>query len=65
MVVGGGTRALPDDVRVNLTLLDGRCFGNGVVHVHYRHGSVTRRQKGSGDGKSKASTSRAPRAKDE
>ena len=34
--VGGGTRALPDNVRVNLTLLDERRFGNGVVHVHYR-----------------------------
>jgi dihydrofolate reductase len=35
-VVGGGTRALPDDVRVELALLDERHFGNGVVHLHYR-----------------------------
>ena len=36
IVVGGGTRALPDDVRVELTLVDERRFGNGVVHLHYR-----------------------------
>ena len=36
VVVGGGTRSLPDDVRVNLELLDERRFGNGVVHLHYR-----------------------------
>jgi dihydrofolate reductase len=36
IVVGGGTPALPDNVRVQLELLDQRRFGNGVVHVHYR-----------------------------
>ena len=36
VVVGGGTRALPDDVRLRLELLDERRFGNGVVHLHYR-----------------------------
>ncbi len=36
VVVGGGTRALPDHVRVGLELLDERRFGNGVVHLHYR-----------------------------
>jgi dihydrofolate reductase len=36
IVVGGGTRALPDDVRLPLELLDERCFGNGVVHLRYR-----------------------------
>jgi dihydrofolate reductase len=36
VVVGGGTRALPDDVRLQLELLDERRFGNGMVHVHYR-----------------------------
>ncbi len=36
IVVGGGKRALPDDVRWKLELLDERRFGNGVVHVHYR-----------------------------
>jgi dihydrofolate reductase len=35
IVVGGGTRALPDDVRVRLELLDERRFGNGTVHLHY------------------------------
>ena len=39
IVVGGGTRALPDDVRVKLELLDERRFGNGVVHLHYRAGA--------------------------
>jgi dihydrofolate reductase len=36
IVVGGGTRALPDGVRLGLELLDERRFGNGVVHLHYR-----------------------------
>jgi dihydrofolate reductase len=35
-VVGGGKRALPDDVRWRLELLDERRFGSGVVHLHYR-----------------------------
>ena len=34
-VVGGGTRALPDDVRLKLELLDERRFDNGTVHLHY------------------------------
>jgi dihydrofolate reductase len=36
VIVGGGTPALPDDVRVQLELLDERRFSNGVVHLHYR-----------------------------
>ena len=36
IVVGGGKRALPDGVRVELELLDERRFGNGMVHLHYR-----------------------------
>jgi riboflavin biosynthesis pyrimidine reductase len=36
VVVGGGKQSLPDDVRVQLELLDERRFGNGVVHLHYR-----------------------------
>ncbi len=36
VVVGGGNRALPDDVRVNLELMDERRFQSGVVHLHYR-----------------------------
>jgi dihydrofolate reductase len=36
MLVGGGTRALPDGFRSALVLLDQRRFGNGVVHLHYR-----------------------------
>ena len=35
VVVGGGTRSLPDDVRLQLELLDERRFGNGVVHLRY------------------------------
>ena len=38
VVVGGGNRALPDDVRMKLELMDERRFGNGVVHLHYRVG---------------------------
>ena len=36
IAVGGGTRALPENVRVKLELLDERRFGNGVVQLHYR-----------------------------
>ena len=36
IIVGGGKRALPDDVRVPLALLDERRLPNGVVHLHYR-----------------------------
>ena len=36
IVVGGGKRALPDNVRTRLELLDERRFGNGVVHVRHR-----------------------------
>lgn len=35
VVAGGGTRFLPDDVRVDLELVDER-FGNGTVHLRYR-----------------------------
>ena len=35
VVVGGGTRALPDDVRLKLELLDVRRFDSGVVHLPY------------------------------
>lgn len=36
IVVGGGTQALPDHVRLKLELLDERRFAGGVVHLHYR-----------------------------
>jgi dihydrofolate reductase len=36
IVVGGGTRSLPDQVRLGLELLDERRFGNGMVHLRYR-----------------------------
>jgi dihydrofolate reductase len=36
IVVGGGKRSLPDDVRLELELLDERRFGNGMVHLRYR-----------------------------
>jgi dihydrofolate reductase len=36
VVVGGGTRALPDGVRLDLDLVDERRFGSGVVHLRYR-----------------------------
>jgi dihydrofolate reductase len=36
VVVGGGKRFLPDDVRLRLELLDERRFGNGTVHLDYR-----------------------------
>jgi dihydrofolate reductase len=36
IVVGGGTRSLPDGVRWELELLDERRFANGVVYLRYR-----------------------------
>jgi dihydrofolate reductase len=36
VVVGGGKKALPDNVSAQLELLDERRFGGGVVHLHYR-----------------------------
>jgi dihydrofolate reductase len=35
VVVGGGTRFLPDDLRLDLDLVNQHRFGNGVVYVHY------------------------------
>jgi dihydrofolate reductase len=35
IVIGGGTRALPADVRLELELLDQRRLRNGMVHLHY------------------------------
>jgi dihydrofolate reductase len=35
ILVGGGKRALPDQVHARLRLLDERRFRNGVVHLHY------------------------------
>jgi dihydrofolate reductase len=35
VVVGGGKRSLPADVRTNLELLDVRRFRNGTVYLHY------------------------------
>jgi len=36
VVVGGGIRFFPDDVRLTLELLDERRFGNGTLHLRYR-----------------------------
>jgi dihydrofolate reductase len=35
IVVGGGKQSLPDNVRLELELLDERRFGNGVVYLRY------------------------------
>jgi dihydrofolate reductase len=36
IVIGGGKPSLPENVRLQLELLDERRFKNGVVHLHYR-----------------------------
>jgi dihydrofolate reductase len=36
IIVGGGTRALPDRVRLDLELADERRFANGMAYVHHR-----------------------------
>jgi riboflavin biosynthesis pyrimidine reductase len=35
VVVGGGTRSFPDNVRLDLELVDERRFGNGMVFLRY------------------------------
>jgi dihydrofolate reductase len=35
VIVGGGKRALPNGVRVDLQLIDEHRFANGTVHLHY------------------------------
>jgi len=36
VVVGGGRPSFPDNLRLELELLDERRFASGVVHLHYR-----------------------------
>jgi dihydrofolate reductase len=36
IIVGGGKRSLPDDVRLELELLAERRFDSGMVHLRYR-----------------------------
>ena len=36
VLVGGGKRAFPGDVRLKLELLGERRFGNGMVYLAYR-----------------------------
>jgi len=36
ILVGGGTRSLPDHVRLEVELLDERRFDGGMVYLHYR-----------------------------
>jgi dihydrofolate reductase len=36
VIVGGGTRALPDGLLLGLELVDEHRFANGVIHLNYR-----------------------------
>jgi hypothetical protein len=36
IIVGGGKRSLPNEVRLQLELLDESRFRNGMVHLLYR-----------------------------
>ena len=36
VIVGGGTRALPEEVRIDLELVDERRFAGGIVYRHCR-----------------------------
>jgi len=40
VIVGGGTRALPDGVRLDLELVGDHRFASGFVHLHYRVAST-------------------------
>jgi dihydrofolate reductase len=48
VAVGGGTPALPRDVRVDLELLEERRFASGVVYLRYRarNRSISERTRG-------------------
>jgi dihydrofolate reductase len=35
IIVGGGNRAFPNDIRLELVLQDERRFRNGMVYLHY------------------------------
>ena len=35
VIVGGGTRALPEGLKLSLELRDERRFANGVVYLRY------------------------------
>ena len=39
-VVGGGTRALPDQVRLNLSLAEERTFASGTIYLCYRRAAT-------------------------
>jgi dihydrofolate reductase len=39
-IIGGGTRWLPDGVRLDLELVDERRFAGETVHLHYRTSKV-------------------------
>ena len=43
IIVGGGKQSLPNNVRIELELLEERRFGNGMVYLRYqaRHGRAT------------------------
>jgi dihydrofolate reductase len=41
VIVGGGLRALPDGVRLDLDLVGERRFSGGVVHLHYVRGGTS------------------------
>ena len=41
VIVGGGLRAMPDGVRLDLELVEERRFRNGVVHLHYERGEMS------------------------
>lgn len=42
LIVGGGTRALPDGLKLHLALEDERRFANGVVYLRYAVSSVAK-----------------------
>jgi dihydrofolate reductase len=44
VVVGGGKRSLPDNVRVHLELVHERRFRDGTVYLHYRRTNGARRR---------------------
>jgi len=45
VIVGGGKQSLPDNVRLELKLLEERRFGSGVVYLRYQTTSEENREK--------------------
>jgi dihydrofolate reductase len=61
-VVGGGKQSLPNNLRLNLELLDERRFGNGMVYLRYRTATAPERRFGPASGPNSKSAIQNPKS---